>query len=243
MSAPSVSVESWQPRLAEEAVIDLFARLGRSRRSAMASESWELGVPESWLTGLLEDWKSYDVAEFHARLDRLEHCMAHVDGQRLHVVRAVGNGSDPLPLLLTHGWPSSFCEYLDLLPLLTDPAGHGADPTDAFTVVVPSLPGFGFSAPPPSGGLTGRAVAGLWHKLMTEGLGHRQYVAHGSDLGAGVTSWLARENPDAVAGGCAHRSSMHEPVDIRPNPQNPGCHRDRETPPATPSRGIETSTR
>jgi pimeloyl-ACP methyl ester carboxylesterase len=200
MSAPSVIVEPWQPRLAEEAVVDLFARLGRSRRSALAAESWELGVPESWLTDLLEDWLSYDVAEFQARLDQLEHCSADVDGQQLHVVQAVGNGSDPLPLLLTHGWPSSFCEYLDLLPLLTDPAGHGANPADAFTVVVPSLPGFGFSASPPSGGLTGRAVAKLWHKLMTDGLGHRRYVAHGSDLGVGVTSWLARDNPDAVAG-------------------------------------------
>ena len=200
MSAASVIVEPWQPRLAEDAVVDLFARLDRSRRSAMAPERWELGVPGSWLTGLLQDWKSYDVAEFQARLDQLEHCSADVDGQQLHVVQALGNGSDPLPLLLTHGWPSSFCEYLDLLPLLTDPARHGADPADAFTVVVPSLPGFGFSASPPAGGLTGRAVAELWHKLMTDGLGHRRYVAHGSDLGAGVTSWLARENPDAVAG-------------------------------------------
>ena len=139
-------VESSQPQLAEEAIVDLFARLGRSRRSAMAADGWELGVPESWLTDLVEDWKSYDVAAFQARLDHIENCSAEVDGQQLHVVQAVGNGSDPVPLLLTHGWPSSFCEYLDLLPLLTDPAGHGADPADAFTVVVPSLPGFGFSA-------------------------------------------------------------------------------------------------
>ena len=71
MSAASVIVEPWRPRIAEEAVADLFARLGRSRRSAMAADSWELGVPESWLTGLLEDWKSYDVTEFQARLDEL----------------------------------------------------------------------------------------------------------------------------------------------------------------------------
>ena len=105
-----------------------------------------------------------------------------------------------MPLLLTHGWPGSFCEYLDLLPLLTDPQAHGGDPGDAFTVVVPSLPGFGFSAPPPSGGLTHSAVAALWHRLMADGLGYRRYVAHGSDLGAGVTAWLARAHADAVAG-------------------------------------------
>ena len=200
MNAASVSVRSWQPELPEEAVADLFARLDRTRRSATGADNWETGVPASWLTALLTDWMSYDVTELQARLDQLEHFAADVDGHQLHLVHAAGKGPDPLPLLLTHGWPSSFCEYLDLLPLLTDPAAHGADPADAFTVVLPSLPGFGFSAPPPPGGLTGRAVAGLWHRLMADGLGHSRYVAHGSDLGAGVTAWLGRDNPDAVKG-------------------------------------------
>jgi pimeloyl-ACP methyl ester carboxylesterase len=104
-----------------------------------------------------------------------------------------------MPLLLTHGWPGSFCEYLRLLPLLTDPGSHGADPADAFTVVVPSLPGFGFSAPAPADGLTADAVAGLWHRLVSDGLGYRSYVAHGSALGAGVTARLARDHPESVA--------------------------------------------
>jgi pimeloyl-ACP methyl ester carboxylesterase len=118
----------------------------------------------------------------------------------IHLVHEHGRGPAPLPLLLTHGWPGSFCEYLDLLPLLTDPGAHGGDPGDAFTVVAPSLPGFGFSGPPPAGGLTAEAVARLWHRLMTEGLGYPRYAAHGSDLGAGVTAWLARARPGAVAG-------------------------------------------
>jgi pimeloyl-ACP methyl ester carboxylesterase len=108
----------------------------------------------------------------------------------LHVVHAHGHGPNPLPLLLTHGWPGSFLEYLQLLPLLCDPGAHGADPADAFTVVVPSLPGYGFSGAPPATGLTGRQVARLWHAVMTTGLGYDRYVAHGSDLGAGVTGGL-----------------------------------------------------
>jgi pimeloyl-ACP methyl ester carboxylesterase len=84
-------------------------------------------------------------------------------------------------------------------PLLTDPGAHGADPADAFTVVVPSLPGYGFSGPPLSTGMTGRQVARLWHELMTVGLGYDRFVAHGSDLGAGVTAWLARNQPETVA--------------------------------------------
>jgi pimeloyl-ACP methyl ester carboxylesterase len=103
-----------------------------------------------------------------------------------------------VPLLLTHGWPGSFLEYLELLPLLCDPGAHGANPDDAFTVIVPSLPGFGLSGPPTATGLTGRRVAALWHVLMSSGLGYESYVAHGSDLGAGVTAWLARDHPEAV---------------------------------------------
>ena len=117
------------------------------------------------------------MSRFQARLDRLTHLRASLDGQLVHLVHMPGRGPDPMPLLLTHGWPGSFCEYLDLLPLLTDPQAHGGDPGDAFTVVVPSLPGFGFSAPPPPGGLTHSAVAALWHRLMADGLGYRRYAA------------------------------------------------------------------
>src|SRR5262249_56848505 len=87
-------------------------------------------------------------------------------------------GPGPFPLVLTHGWPSSFLEYLALLPLLTDPAAHGGNPRDAFTVVLPSLPGFGFSGPPPPGGLVPAQVAELWHTVMTDVLGYRRFAAH-----------------------------------------------------------------
>ena len=104
-------------------------------------------MPRSWLAGPLADWEAFDTAGFQARLDRLPHQEADVGGQLIHLVHVPGQGPDPLPLLLTHGWPGSFCEYLDLILLLADPAAHGGDPADAFTVVVPSLPGFGFSLP------------------------------------------------------------------------------------------------
>jgi pimeloyl-ACP methyl ester carboxylesterase len=157
-------------------------------------------VPGHWLAELLADWRSFDTARFEARVNRMIHLQASLTGQLVHLVHVPGRGPDPMPLLLTHGWPGSFCEYLDLLPLLTDPAAHGGDPADAFTAVVPSLPGFGFSAAAPPGGLTAGAVAGLWHRLMADGLGYPRYAAHGSDLGAGVTAFLARAHPEAVAG-------------------------------------------
>ena len=179
---------------------DLRERLARSRLAPPDASGWERGVPGFWLSTLLADWQAFDVSRFQARLDRLTHLRANLDGQVVHLLHLPGRGPDPMPLLLTHGWPGSFCEYLDLLPLLTDPQAHGGDPGDAFTVVVPSLPGFGFSAPPPPGGLTHGAVAALWHRLMADGLGYPRYAAHGSDLGAGVTAWLARTHGDAVAG-------------------------------------------
>jgi len=186
-------------RLHAEALRELSRRLDGRRESADLGVGWERGVPGDWLNAVLDDWRTFDTVGFQLQLDALPQQCAEVDGQTLHVLHAEGRGPSPLPLLLTHGWPGSFLEYTPILPLLVDPGAHGADPADAFTVVVPSLPGYGFSGPPPPTGLTGREVARLWHRLMTVGLGYDRFVAHGSDLGAGVTAWLARDQPAAVA--------------------------------------------
>ena len=208
--------------LAGDALDDLRERLLRTRLTTADGDGRARGVPRSWLAALLADWQKFDVAAFQARLDRLTHREVTVDGQRIHLVHAPGQGPDPLPLLLTHGWPGSFCEYLDLIPLLADPAAHGGDPADAFTVVVPSLPGFGFSAAPPPGGLTAAAVAALWHRLMTGSLGYPRFAAHGSDLGAGVTAWLARDFPAAVAGIHLATPGLAVPRPGRPGAEQPG---------------------
>jgi pimeloyl-ACP methyl ester carboxylesterase len=195
-----LAVEPIRALLDSDALEELRDRLDRRRLLLTDAEGWGQGVPSRWLAQLLADWRAFDIERFQAQLDKLTHLRANVEGQSVHLVHAPGRGPDPLPLLLTHGWPGSFCEHLRLLPLLTDPAAHGGDPADAFTVVVPSLPGFGFSAPPPPGGLTAEAVAALWHRIMADGLGYQRYAAHGSDLGAGVTARLARAHPDAVLG-------------------------------------------
>src|SRR3954454_23027242 len=191
-----------EPRfvLADRALKALRDRLAETRLAPDRGSGWEQGVPNEWLRDLLEDWRNFDTGALQLRLDGLPQFRAEVHGQGLHVVHVEGQGPNPLPLILTHGWPGSFLEYLELIPMLSDPGGHGADPADAFTVVGPSLPGYGFSDPPPPTGLIGREVARLWHTLMTAGLGYDRYVAHGSDLGAGVTAWLARDQADATAG-------------------------------------------
>jgi len=183
-----------------ETLQDLRRRLSAWRRSPDLGQDWERGMPNTWLTDLLDDWHQFNVDALQRRLDDLIHYRAQVGDQQVHVVRVVGSGPRPMPLLLTHGWPGSFLEYLKLIPLLTDPAAHGANPNDAFTLIIPSLPGFGFSGPPPDSGRTARNVAGIWHRLMTDGFGYERYAAHGSDLGAGVTGWLARDYAVNVAG-------------------------------------------
>ncbi len=195
--ARSVAVEPMRVAFNPETVEDLSSRLERSRLPG-ATGGWDLGVPGGWLAQLLSDWRDHDLVDLEKRIGLLEHRSADVDGQRVHFIHIQGVGPAAAPLVLTHGWPSTFCEFLPLIPLLTDPGNHGGDPADAFSVVVPSLPGFGFSGPPPDGGLTATEVGELWHAVMVDGLGYERYFAHGGDLGAGVTAWLARRHPEAL---------------------------------------------
>jgi pimeloyl-ACP methyl ester carboxylesterase len=101
--------------------------------------------PSAWTAELRNDWYRFDIDPLQARLDALTHYRAQVADQRVHVIRVEGSGPQPLPLLLTHGWPGSFLEYLKLVPLLTEPETHSGDPADAFTLIIPSLPGFGLA--------------------------------------------------------------------------------------------------
>jgi pimeloyl-ACP methyl ester carboxylesterase len=140
------------------------------------------------------DWRAQE-----GRLNLLSQQMVTIDGQRLHVVHAKGKGPAPIPLVLTHGWPGSFLEFERILPLLTDPGAHGGNPQDAFDVVIPSIPGFGFSPPAMAVGMNSQKVAQLWAKLMTS-LGYARFAAQGGDIGAGVSLWLARDHADRIIG-------------------------------------------
>ncbi|MGA7732386.1 MAG: epoxide hydrolase family protein, partial [Chloroflexia bacterium] len=146
---------------------------------------------EYWLEGF--DWRKQE-----RYINSFSHFRAEVDGMGIHYVHARGKGPDPMPLIITHGWPSSFYEMLGVVPLLTDPASYGGDPEDAFDVVVPSLPGYGFSDRRVRRGPL--RVHGLWTKLMVDGLGYRRFGAQGGDVGAGVTSNLGRYAGEHVLG-------------------------------------------
>ncbi|CCH31750.1 epoxide hydrolase family protein [Actinosynnema sp. NPDC047251] len=180
---------------------DLRDRLAATRWPApLPGDGWDTGVPTAWLRDLAEYWRTgYDWRAAEAELNRHPQFTTVIDGQRVHFLHVRSPEPDAFPLVLTHGWPGSVVEFLDLIGPLTDPRAHGGDPAHAFHVVIPSLPGFGFSGPTADGGWDVERIARAWAELMRR-LGYERYGAHGGDIGAAVSPELGRVAPDRVAG-------------------------------------------
>jgi pimeloyl-ACP methyl ester carboxylesterase len=196
-----VGMERFTVAVPQATLDDLAARLARTRWAGeLDGPGWQDGTSPAFLRELVDRWQAgFDWRAQEAAINRFQQFRATVDGVRLHFVHQRGKGPAPLPLVLTHGWPSTFYELLPLVPLLTDPAGHGGDPADAFDVVIPSLPGYGFSDPLQGRGSTNRIPA-LWARLMTDVLGYARFGAHGGDIGAMVANRLALEHPERLVG-------------------------------------------
>ena len=179
---------------------DLRARLVRTRwPDEVVDAGWDYGTNLAYMRELVAYWiEHYDWRAQERVLNRIPQFLAKVGGRDIHFVHIRSNAPGALPLVITHGWPSSFQEMVRILGPLTDPERHGGDPADAFDVVVPSLPGFGFSERPANRGFV--RVDRLWRQLMVDVLGYERFAAHGSDVGARVTSALGRHHPDVVIG-------------------------------------------
>jgi epoxide hydrolase len=186
MSEP---IEPFAIRVDDAALDDLRARLARARiPDQIAGTGWEYGIPYDYLRELVDYWRDeYDWRAQEARLNAFDHFRTEIDGQTIHFIHARSPRADALPLLLTHGWPGSIVEFLDVIPRLTDPEAHGGRSADAFHVVAPSLPGYGFSEPTRSRGWDVRRVALALMELMRR-LGYDRYGAQGGDWGAQVTT-------------------------------------------------------
>ena len=180
---------------------DLHRRLRHTRwPDAIPGMDWEDGTDLGFLRRLTEYWRTdFDWRRQEARLNSLPQFVADLDGVGVHFIHQRGTGPCPYPLVITHGWPGTGFDMEQLIPLLTHPGSHGADPADAFDVVVPSLPGYGFSGRPTRPGFGPERVAGLWARLM-QGLGYERFGAQASDWGAAVSMWLASRFPDQVSG-------------------------------------------
>ncbi|MFB9835301.1 epoxide hydrolase family protein [Actinoallomurus acaciae] len=181
---------------------DLDDRLARTRlpRSMPPGDGCSRGVPADLVAELADHWRTkYDWRGHEAELNEFPQYTTEIDGQDVHFLQVRSPEPDALPLILTHGWPNSIVEFIRLIGPLTDPRAHGRDPGRAFHVVAPSVPGFGFSAPPRETGWTPSRVARTWVELMRR-LGYDRYGAQGGDLGAYVAPEVAKAAPEHVAG-------------------------------------------
>jgi pimeloyl-ACP methyl ester carboxylesterase len=183
------------------ALADLAARLARVRWPDEAPEPpWSYGTSVGFMRELVDYWaRSYDWRRTEAALNAWPQFVARIDGIDVHFLHVAGRGPNPRPLLLSHGWPGSVLEFLKLIPLLTDPAAHGGDAADAFTVVVPSLPGYtlSFRENQPRRALP--EIGAMFHELMTR-LGYPRYGAQGGDWGSFITAWLGAHRAQNLIG-------------------------------------------
>ena len=178
---------------------DLQERLDRVRWPGEVPDTgWDYGANLAYLKELVEYWRTqYDWRTQERAINRWKHFRTTINGQGVHFIHERGKGPNPFPLILTHGYPDSFYRFAKIIPLLTDPGLFGGRAEDASHVVVPDLPGYGFSDKPAKTGTVFR-VNDLWSQLMTAKLGYKHFGAHGGDWGSTVTEQLARSHPDSV---------------------------------------------
>lgn len=190
----------FQISIAQPVLDDLQQRLERARwPERMPGEPWAYGTDVDYLKELCAYWcRSYDWRKHEAELNKFRHFTATIGGIAVHFIHEPGEGSHPRPLLLLHGWPGSFYEYHKLIPRLTRPSLFGGNPADAFTVVVPSLPGYGFSFTPGQRRFGLNEIASICATLMTDVLGYRRFSVHGHDWGAFLASRLGYAHADAL---------------------------------------------
>jgi pimeloyl-ACP methyl ester carboxylesterase len=200
-----------------DAELDDLKRRLRGTRWAddFGNDDWSYGVEGGWLREMVAYWsEEFDWRAQERAINRFPQYRVDIDGVPVHFLHVRGVGPDPTPLVLTHGWPWTFWDYHAVIEPLTDPARFGGDPEDAFDVVVPSLPGYGFSTPLRSTGLHPRRIAELWVTLMRDVLGYDRFAAGGGDWGAIITSELGHAHAEHVLG--AHLTMATFPgIDLR----------------------------
>ena len=214
MTSTNTTVRPFRVAVGQADLDDLQARLRRTRwTTELAVEpdptavpagpvlpGWEYGVPLAYVRRLVEHWlDGYDWRRWEARLNEHPQFVTEIDGQNIHFLHVRSPEPDALPLVLTHGWPNSVVEYLDLVGPLSDPRAHGGDPADAFDLVIPSIPGFAFSGPTGEPGWNRIRIARAWVELISR-LGYGRFGVHGNDAGAEISPEVGRVAPDRVVG-------------------------------------------
>jgi len=208
-STATHEIEEFQIHIPQADLDDLAGRLARTRwPDSLPGAAWERGVPADYLRGLAEYWqKNFDWRAAEMRLNAYPQYTTQIDGQKIHFLHVKSPEPDATPLLLLHGWPGSFVEFVHVIGPLSDPRGHGAADAPAFDLVIPSLPGFGFSGPVTEPGWGPRRMASALAELMRR-LGYERYGAQGGDYGAFVAPDLGRVDPEHVIGIHVNAATM-----------------------------------
>ena len=199
MSEPDI--RPYRLAVPDQAIADLRGRLQRTRwPDDYIDHDWDFGTDQTYLKALCAYWADgYDWRVREAKLNALPHFIAPIEGHEIHFIHARSTAPKAQPLLITHGWPGSFVEMQKIIPMLTEPQRFGGDVSDAFDVVVPSLPGYGFSGKPVTAGWDIHRIARAWAELMTR-LGYERFLAIGSDWGTSVSTSLALQHPGRLLG-------------------------------------------
>jgi len=200
LSTTTMDVTPFKVHVPQAALDDLKRRLANTRWPNKEPVSdWSQGVPLAKVQALVEYWRThYDWRRVESTLNALPQFRTQIDGLGIHFIHVRSKHDNALPMILTHGWPGSIFEFIQVIGPLTDPTAHGDKAEEAFHVVIPSLPGFGFSDKPTQPGWGLPRIADTW-ALMMQRLGYTRYVAQGGDWGAGVTSWMAKKRPSGLA--------------------------------------------
>ena len=207
-----MAVEPFKIEVSDSDLDDLRARLERTRwPDELPGTGWDYGSNLDYIKELVDYWRTkFDWRAQEQLINSFSHFKTDVDGLGIHFIHEKGKGPNPMPLVVTHGWPGTFFEMHKIISLLSDPASHGGDPEDAFDIVVPSMPGYGFSDHPAERGLDVFYVGELWAKLMSNNLGYQRFGAQGGDWGASVTAKLGFSHPDKIIG--IHSTSVTRPT-------------------------------
>jgi pimeloyl-ACP methyl ester carboxylesterase len=208
----SEEIRPFKIHIADAELEDLKRRLRATRwPDAQTVGDWSQGIPLDYVQKVCDYWAhEYDWRKTEARLNALPQFQTDLDGVSIHFLHIRSRHADALPLVLTHGWPGSIIEFLKIIPALTDPTAHGGQASDAFHVVCPSLPGYGFSGKPKQSGWAVEKIARAWSELMLR-LGYQRYYAQGGDWGAVVTTAIALQDPEHC-----HGVHLNMPV-VRPD--------------------------
>ncbi|QHS75157.1 epoxide hydrolase family protein SPAR_M00020 [Saccharomyces paradoxus] len=197
-----MGVEEFSIHVSENELKDLKRRLSSARiPKNVERKNWDFGTNAEYLAEVINYWKnSYDWRNIEQKLNGFHHFQTTISNIRIHYIHEKGKSANSIPIILTHGWPDSFLRYTKLIPLLTDPEKFGVSSGISFDVVIPSLPGFGFSDYPAGGSINNDTISDIWLELMKNKLGYDRFLAAGGDIGSGVTRYLGFKYPQNLIG-------------------------------------------